>query len=67
MEDQNGSQHFDPGDLVEETIIIKIRCIALRVLQTSKGFGIFFSVNHLSMQITMQCTRPAWPVNTKLT
>ena len=33
---------------VEIPIYSEIRCIALRVLQTSKVFGVFWSVNHFS-------------------
>ena len=49
-----------------------MRCIALRVLQSLKGFGFFCFVNRLSggggsvIQITMQRAHPAWSVKTKL-
>ena len=50
----------------------QMRCIALRVLQSLKGFGFFCFVNRLSggggsvIQITMQRAHPAWSVKTKL-
>ena len=49
--------------LDKNPVCSQICCIALRVWQTSKGFGIFCSVNHLigggGIQITTQRARPA--------
>ena len=50
----------------------QIRCIALRVMQASKGFWVYllrqsFELGARSMQITMfERTCPAWSTKTKL-
>ena len=73
MEDQNGSQHFNTGDLVEETIRFTIKFVVSRCVLCKLRRDLGFSgpsiiwVGAKLMQITMQRTCPAWPVNTKLT
>ena len=50
MEDQNGSQHFNSGDLVEETITFTIKFVVSRCVlcKLRRDFWFFCSVNHLS-------------------
>ena len=50
MEDQNGSQHFNTVDLVEETIRFTIKFVVSRCVlcKLRRDLGFFCSVNHLS-------------------